>query len=253
MSARTAVYRLYDDADRLLYVGAGKAPQDRFRYHAKYKRWWPEVARMEVHWHEDRDTALRAEAEAITAEGPLYNAAIPLPDGSVRGSTVRTDLPEIARNSSPPAPPDMRYFRVSDDDWFAFRAKAEMEGRTASEAMTEALRSYAYEDAARSYDFTFANWPEAAEWAGGHLGALRSLGEDLDMALGPVPAEWLAVAAWLASTHHAGDPAQQKRVITGHILRRFDVASVRSRYRDSRHLSETVQAILAARLPLAGD
>jgi hypothetical protein len=64
------------------------------------------------------------------------------------------------------------------------------------------------------------------------------------------------VAAWLASTHHQRDPAQQKRVITGHILRRateLTKGGWRDRYRDSRHLCETVQAILERHLPLAAD
>ena len=157
-------------------------------------------------------------------------------------------VPKPATGKTP-----VRNARIPDEVWLPALARAEMEGRTASEAMTELMRDYGYGDAARSYDFTIANWPEAAEWARRHLAALGSLIGELDAALGSVPVEWLSVAAWLAATHHAGDPAQQKRVITGHVLRRFDFESVRSRYRDTRHLSETVQAILAAHLPLADD
>jgi hypothetical protein len=69
-----------------------------------------------------------------------------------------------------------------------------------------------------------------------------------------LPPEWFTVAAWLAGTHHQNDAAQQKRVITGHVLRRameVTEGGWRDRYRDSRHLSETVQAILERHLPLA--
>jgi hypothetical protein len=157
-------------------------------------------------------------------------------------------VPKPATGKTP-----VRNARIPDEVWLPGLARAEMEGRSASEALTEAFRDYGYGDAAPSYDFTIANWPDAAEWARGHRAALGSLIQELEAALGPVPVEWLSVAAWLASTHHTDDRAQQKRVITGHILRRFDSEPVRSRYRDSRHLSETVQAILAAHLPLAAD
>lgn len=155
-------------------------------------------------------------------------------------------VPKPATGKTP-----VRNARIPDEVWLPAVAKAEAEGISASEAMTEALRQYACEPLAAAYDFTLANWPGAAEWAREHSRALAALNEDLDMALGSVPAEWLAVAAWLGSTHHPADPAQQKRVITGHILRRFDLASVRPGYRNTRHLSETVQAILEQYLPLA--
>lgn len=147
----------------------------------------------------------------------------------------------------------VRNARIPDEVWLPALARAEMEGRTVSEAMAEVMRRYALEDPAPSYAFTFANWPQAAGWAQEHAGALKALNEDLDAALGPVPGEWLAIASWLASTHHAADPAQQKRVITGHLLRRSEAIPVRDRYRDSRHLSETVQAILDRHLPLAAS
>lgn len=65
---RTAVYRLYDDAGDLLYVGVAKNPPARWKYHARHKAWWQEVADREICWHADRDAALRAEAAAIEHE-----------------------------------------------------------------------------------------------------------------------------------------------------------------------------------------
>jgi DNA-directed RNA polymerase specialized sigma24 family protein len=74
-SRRTALYRLFDTEGRLLYVGIAFDPADRWRGHASTKSWWHEVARREVEWRDTRSAALRAEAEAILTERPLYNVA----------------------------------------------------------------------------------------------------------------------------------------------------------------------------------
>lgn len=72
---RTALYRLFDAEGRLLYVGIAFNPADRWRGHSSTKFWWHEVSRREVEWRETRGDALRAEAEAILVERPLYNVA----------------------------------------------------------------------------------------------------------------------------------------------------------------------------------
>lgn len=158
-------------------------------------------------------------------------------------------VPKPATGKTP-----VRNARIPDEVWLPAIARAEMEGRTATEALTEALRDYAFGDDAPSYHFTFANWPQAHEWVRTRIPALTELNRELGSALGWAGTEWiewLGVAVWLGSTHHPADPEQQKRVIAGHILRRFDYASVRDRFRDTRHLSETVQSILERHLPLA--
>jgi hypothetical protein len=72
--------------------------------------------------------------------------------------------------------------------------------------------------------------------------------------IGGVLSEWLAIAAWLASTRHPADPVQQRRVLAGHIIgRAADMpadAAWRARFRDTRHLLDTVQAILEEHMPL---
>jgi DNA-binding transcriptional regulator YhcF (GntR family)/predicted GIY-YIG superfamily endonuclease len=70
---RTALYRLYDADDRLLYVGITSNPNERFGHHAATKAWWPEVARRDIEWRDTRPEAEAAEIEAIRAEAPLYN------------------------------------------------------------------------------------------------------------------------------------------------------------------------------------
>jgi prevent-host-death family protein len=70
---RTAVYRLYDAADQLLYVGIGDMPDMRYRDHSKKHEWWPDVARKAEVWHDTREGAQTEEADAIDTERPLHN------------------------------------------------------------------------------------------------------------------------------------------------------------------------------------
>ncbi len=91
----TALYRLSNDADVLLYVGVANRIEERLSEHSGTKLWWSEVARRDVEWHASRDAAQRAEAVAINAENPLYNIVIPALDGSRKGR-IRYDAPLIA-------------------------------------------------------------------------------------------------------------------------------------------------------------
>lgn len=72
-SKRTALYRLYDGDDRLLYIGISALPKARWERHATLQPWWHLVARKSLEWHDDRASAIKAEAEATAAEGPLYD------------------------------------------------------------------------------------------------------------------------------------------------------------------------------------
>jgi predicted GIY-YIG superfamily endonuclease len=69
----TAVYRLYNADDRLLYVGVGSDPEKRWRDHAATKDWWPAVTRKSVQWHPAAAAALAEESTAIDTESPLHN------------------------------------------------------------------------------------------------------------------------------------------------------------------------------------
>lgn len=71
----TALYRLYDAQDALLYVGIAHRPETRWGQHAQDKEWWPEVKRYEVAWHESREEAVLAESAAVASEGPRHNVA----------------------------------------------------------------------------------------------------------------------------------------------------------------------------------
>ena len=70
---RTAIYRLYDTDDTLLYVGITADLGIRWDNHSRKKPWWPRVARKHVIWHDSRTAALANESKAIIVEKPLYN------------------------------------------------------------------------------------------------------------------------------------------------------------------------------------
>lgn len=68
-----ALYRFYDAADQLLYVGITNNPGHRWKKHASDKPWWSDVTRAELEHHPNRDAALAAERAAIVQEHPLHN------------------------------------------------------------------------------------------------------------------------------------------------------------------------------------
>lgn len=69
----TALYRLYDKAGVLLYIGITTALKKRMAKHADDQPWWHMVSRKTVVWHDARQEASRAETEAINTENPKYN------------------------------------------------------------------------------------------------------------------------------------------------------------------------------------
>lgn len=73
MTEDTAVYRLYDAADGLLYVGITLDIGRRFTTHAADKPWWSAVARIAVQHYPTRAQAVEAERAAIVADKPAWN------------------------------------------------------------------------------------------------------------------------------------------------------------------------------------
>lgn len=72
---KTAVYRLFDAADRLLYVGVGEDYGARWDNHRTKKTWWDDVDHAIVKWYATRTEALAEEIRAIRSERPLHNIA----------------------------------------------------------------------------------------------------------------------------------------------------------------------------------
>lgn len=74
-ATRTALYRLFDATEQLLYVGISTQPETRWTQHAADKPWWPLVQHRKLEWHPDRGAAEDAERTAVRTEEPLYNTA----------------------------------------------------------------------------------------------------------------------------------------------------------------------------------
>ncbi len=68
------VYRAYDDAGSLLYVGCTLDFERRRREHEQKRPWADRIARWEVVGYPTQEPALLAEEEAIKAESPEFNA-----------------------------------------------------------------------------------------------------------------------------------------------------------------------------------
>jgi len=98
----TAVYRLYDSNDRLLYVGIGRNPVARWGHHSA-RPWWADVVRFTVVWHPTRKQAASEERVALKAESPVHNVQGTVRGGEVTGAGVRRALAG-RRNFSEPLP-----------------------------------------------------------------------------------------------------------------------------------------------------
>ena len=72
MADMHAVYRLFDEAGHLLYVGMSGRTGRRFDDHA-VKAWWPLVRTVTLEWHDTAAQAAVAVRRAIGAERPRYN------------------------------------------------------------------------------------------------------------------------------------------------------------------------------------
>lgn len=67
------LYRFYDAADQLLYIGITANTATRWTQHSWSKSWWPQVAKATVEHFDSREAIEEAEVAAIKAEKPLHN------------------------------------------------------------------------------------------------------------------------------------------------------------------------------------
>ena len=74
-----AVYRFFDSAGILLYVGCTSDPKKRCVCHRTQSTWAMQIERVNVKWFPGWLQAARAEAEAIMNERPKHNRISPLP------------------------------------------------------------------------------------------------------------------------------------------------------------------------------
>jgi hypothetical protein len=75
---KTTLYRYFDDAGRLLYVGITKNQFGRLEAHSKTQPWWTEVATANFVHLSTREIALESETFVIGTEFPKYNKAGPV-------------------------------------------------------------------------------------------------------------------------------------------------------------------------------
>ena len=69
----TALYRWWDDADLLLYIGISDELAGRVKGHVKGSSWMDFAARSAIERYPSRAAALDAEEAAIKSEHPLFN------------------------------------------------------------------------------------------------------------------------------------------------------------------------------------
>jgi predicted GIY-YIG superfamily endonuclease len=67
------LYRIFDKNDQLLYIGITSARKMRFQAHARIQPWWWRARTFTQESYSDRDSAARAEWDAIRREVPIYN------------------------------------------------------------------------------------------------------------------------------------------------------------------------------------
>lgn len=73
MTTVHVLYRFYDNADQLLYVGLTINPGRRMEKHRDTKPWWGEVTKVTMAQYPDLPALQGAERAAIKAEKPLHN------------------------------------------------------------------------------------------------------------------------------------------------------------------------------------
>src|SRR5207302_1242409 len=74
-----ALYRFFDSAGELLYVGITNDPGRRLGQHRKLKPWWASVGSMTLEHFSTREALEDAEREAIAHERPIHNVALNRP------------------------------------------------------------------------------------------------------------------------------------------------------------------------------
>lgn len=69
------LYRFFDEAGALLYVGVTNNPRTRFRDHRAYSPWWHKSTTITLTRFKSRTELEAAELTAIRTEHPKYNRA----------------------------------------------------------------------------------------------------------------------------------------------------------------------------------
>lgn len=89
---RTWVYKHFDEAGELLYVGISNSPMMRTKQHEESAGWFDQVRNIEINPYQTREEALDAEAQAIIELNPRYNRSV-----VVNGRVVRVHYQDQLR------------------------------------------------------------------------------------------------------------------------------------------------------------
>lgn len=90
----STLYRLFDEAGELVYVGITNVGRHRLKQHAADKEWWADVKSATFEHFKTRDEALAAETKAIKTESPKANIA-----GRPRPHVIMPTPPRDTRSS----------------------------------------------------------------------------------------------------------------------------------------------------------
>jgi predicted GIY-YIG superfamily endonuclease len=107
VSERTALYRFFDCANDLLYVGITKSFGQRWLNHSQKKPWWSEVRSHTAEWLDSRHEAEAAEKQAVISERPKYNIIH-------KPRPKRVPVPRPAPLARVLVDPDMDYWTITE-------------------------------------------------------------------------------------------------------------------------------------------
>jgi hypothetical protein len=88
--AGTALYRMFNEAGELLYVGITAHLGARWDAECRQVAWWPDVRRQTVVWYASRTEAEAAEKAAIQSEKPIFNKLLAKPVRNAPKTATRT-------------------------------------------------------------------------------------------------------------------------------------------------------------------
>lgn len=122
------LYRYYDSAGDLLYVGISVDPLKRRDQHRAKSRWFSLVASMTAELTWSRSDALDAETEAIETELPMYNAMPKNVAVLPSRHNKRMGRPPVDK----PITKTLGGVRVSDEQYKSYSDQAERDNKTVS-------------------------------------------------------------------------------------------------------------------------
>lgn len=110
------LYRFFNEAGELLYVGITKDPFNRFKGHQSEKQWFPEVSRSTMQHFPTRADLIVAEEKAIQEESPKYNIALSGRPPSAPTLKIRGEHSQARSVFGPDASTFPKPDGIADDD-----------------------------------------------------------------------------------------------------------------------------------------